>query len=260
MPWNDYRTDAFWGPSIHWNTHLQCYVMLVARTLPEPRLESGGNLHLLRQGSGQPQELERTEKVARPEWYPQVLGTDVAARETDKLCGRHARLFLHGTSREEIYFLRDGEDIPRNAERGKRGETSSTRSMNTSESRGFNEEEEVRDDVDSIRAVHVPDPGAGDVAAWRGGGPTADPTKDFFVILLEQKREVPEPLSASHTEPGFKIRGTKGWRWTPEQMLAEVPFLARCKMNFFMNCYTSLYLSNGEQWMKGGNHWAASAA
>lgn len=83
----------------------------------------------------------------------------------------------------------------------------------------------------------------------------ADLTKDFFVSLPEQKCEVPQPLAVGHTEPGFKLRGTKGWRWTPEQMLAEVPFLARYKMNFFMNCYTSLYLGNGEQWMKGGNHW-----
>jgi hyaluronoglucosaminidase len=43
------------------------------------------------------------------------------------------------------------------------------------------------------------------------------------------------------TEPGFRLRGTKGWAWTPEQYLAEIPFLVRVKMNFLMNCYTSLF-------------------
>lgn len=82
----------------------------------------------------------------------------------------------------------------------------------------------------------------------------ADLTKDFFVRLPEVKREIPEPLSAGHAAPGFKLRGTKGWRWTPEQMLAEVPFLAQCKMNFFMNCYAALF-SGGDHWGNWRNEW-----
>lgn len=41
--------------------------------------------------------------------------------------------------------------------------------------------------------------------------------------------------------PGFKIRGTKGWSWTPEQYLEEIPVLAKYKMNFLMNCYISMF-------------------
>ena len=42
-------------------------------------------------------------------WYPQVMGTDRVQRETDKLAGRVARLFVHGHSRWEARFLRAGE-------------------------------------------------------------------------------------------------------------------------------------------------------
>jgi hypothetical protein len=67
-----------------------------------------------------------------------------------------------------------------------------------------------------------------------------DITKDFVIELPKEMRELPEPLPAG-AEPGFKIRGTKGWAWTPEQYLAEIPVLAKYKMNFLMNCYTSVF-------------------
>jgi hypothetical protein len=43
-------------------------------------------------------------------WYPQVIGT--ARGETDKLCGRTGRLFMTGSSRLEITFLKPGEKQP----------------------------------------------------------------------------------------------------------------------------------------------------
>jgi hyaluronoglucosaminidase len=48
-------------------------------------------------------------------------------------------------------------------------------------------------------------------------------------------------LPAGRREPGFVLRGTKGWAWTWEQYLAEVPIIARYKMNFLMSCYTSVF-------------------
>ncbi len=45
----------------------------------------------------------------RSGWYPQVVGIDAARRETDKLAGRLARLFVHGKSVWEIVFFRPGE-------------------------------------------------------------------------------------------------------------------------------------------------------
>jgi hypothetical protein len=65
-------------------------------------------------------------------------------------------------------------------------------------------------------------------------------------------RPFPEPLPAG-AQPGFKFRGTKGWAWTPRQYMEEIPWLAKFKMNFLMNCYLSLFAStqpwNNEWWM-----------
>ncbi|MBN1490873.1 MAG: beta-N-acetylglucosaminidase domain-containing protein [Phycisphaerae bacterium] len=68
-----------------------------------------------------------------------------------------------------------------------------------------------------------------------------DVTRDFFVTLPTEKRELPEPLPAGR-KPGFAIRGTKGWNWTSEQYLAEIPVLKRFKMNFLMNCYLTTFV------------------
>ena len=46
------------------------------------------------------------------------------------------------------------------------------------------------------------------------------------------------PLGA---QSRFEIRGMKGWAWSPEQYLAEIPVMAKCRMNFLMNCYSSLW-------------------
>ncbi len=58
-------------------------------------------------------------------------------------------------------------------------------------------------------------------------------------------------------QPGFKIRGTKGWAWTPEQYLAEIPYLAQFKLNFLMNCYISMFdIEHHEKWYDGdANRW-----
>jgi hypothetical protein len=69
--------------------------------------------------------------------------------------------------------------------------------------------------------------------------PRRDVTRDFYVPLPAEKKQIPQPL-ATGKEPGFRIRGTKGWMWKPEQYMAEIPFLVRYKMNFLMNCYTSM--------------------
>jgi hypothetical protein len=77
--------------------------------------------------------------------------------------------------------------------------------------------------------------------------------EDFYVTLPAEVRPVPEPALAGQKTPGFAIRGIKGWRWTPEQYLAEIPVLAKYKMNFLMNCYLSMY--DIENLQGGGNKW-----
>jgi hypothetical protein len=79
---------------------------------------------------------------------------------------------------------------------------------------------------------------------------------NFHIKLPAEKREFPEPLPAG-AQPGFKIRGTKGWAWTPEQYLTEIPFIAELKMNFLMNCYISMFdIEHHERWYDGdANRW-----
>ena len=79
------------------------------------------------------------------------------------------------------------------------------------------------------------------VAGLVSAADVQDLTKDFYVTLPDQVLPYPQPLPAGQKEPGFKIRGTKGWNWTPEQYLEELPVLAAYKMNFMMNCYLSLF-------------------
>jgi len=95
------------------------------------------------------------------------------------------------------------------------------------------------------------------VARWAlaGGDYTMRPIESpgLHVRLPAEVRPFPEPLPAGQSQPGFKFRGTKGWNWTPEQYLAEIPYLKQFKMNFLMNCYSSMFTSKpGEPWR---NEW-----
>ena len=77
--------------------------------------------------------------------------------------------------------------------------------------------------------------------------------------LPNELRPFPEPLPAGK-QPGFKFRGIKGWTWTPEQYLSEIPVLVEHKMNFLMNCYASLFAADHWQWGQNGNRWWEPAA
>jgi hypothetical protein len=105
-PWHgsDTVVDAFWGPSIHWNTHLERYVMLLNRSKDETFSQEGIYI------SFNPT-LENPEGWSSPArildggtWYPQVMGIDQGG--TDSEAGQLARFFLHGRSDYLIRFDR----------------------------------------------------------------------------------------------------------------------------------------------------------
>jgi hypothetical protein len=75
----------------------------------------------------------------------------------------------------------------------------------------------------------------------RGQAPPESRAQTFRVTLPERIRPLPERASAKGAVPGFKFRGIKGWAWVPAQYLAEIPVMAKYKMNFLMNCYASLW-------------------
>jgi hypothetical protein len=63
----------------------------------------------------------------------------------------------------------------------------------------------------------------------------------YRVTVPENPLPFPTPLPAGQAEPRFKIRGTKGWAWSFDQYLAEIPTLRQGRMNFLMSCYTSVF-------------------
>lgn len=72
-----------------------------------------------------------------------------------------------------------------------------------------------------------------------------------FPELPRAKHAFPEPYAKDEGFTGFKLRGTKGWGWTKSQYLAELPWVAKGKMTFLMNCYLSYY-TDSEKWI---NNW-----
>ncbi len=110
--WHRPDVDAFWGPSVHWNHHLSRYVMLLNRAVDRHWKQEGiyvsFNADLANPG-GWSSPVKILDAPGDDRWYPQVLGLDRAKRETDKLAGRVARLFVRGVSRWEVVFLKPGE-------------------------------------------------------------------------------------------------------------------------------------------------------
>ena len=101
--WHTKNPDAFWGPSVHWNTFLKEYVMLLNRARDADFAQEGIYV------SSSPS-LDDPEKWSPPlrlisggRWYPQVLGLEEESG-TDRLAGERARFFMSGTSTYEIVF------------------------------------------------------------------------------------------------------------------------------------------------------------
>lgn len=114
IDWHKSDADAFWGPSIHWNTHLNVWVMLLNRAKDKDWTQEGIYVSFNPElgdaiGWTKPEKILDAKDLEKSKWYPQVMGTDSAKRQTDKSAGKTARLFVAGVSRWEIVFLRPGE-------------------------------------------------------------------------------------------------------------------------------------------------------
>jgi hypothetical protein len=104
-PWHDVDpvNDAFWGPSIHWNTHLERYVMLLNRTKDEAFAQDG--IYVSYAGVlDDPSAWSFPQKLLNGgNWYPQVMGLE-SGLGTDRMAGARARFFVGGTSTAYIDF------------------------------------------------------------------------------------------------------------------------------------------------------------
>ena len=104
--WHSTRrmVDAFWGPSVHWNTFLKRYVMLLNRT---KELEWGQEGVYLSSTAtlDDPASWSMPQKLVHGgRWYAQVIGLEPGSG-TDRLAGERARFFMGRTSNHEIRFL-----------------------------------------------------------------------------------------------------------------------------------------------------------
>jgi hypothetical protein len=106
-PWHDASgsVDAFWGPSVHWNTYLERYVMLLNRAKNE-YFNNEGIYVSFADGLDDPRGWSAPQKIlSGGEWYPQVAGLD-ARTGTDREAGQRARFFMTGRSDHLIEFTK----------------------------------------------------------------------------------------------------------------------------------------------------------
>jgi len=111
--WTSTQNNGYWGPSVHWNTDLHKFIVLMSR--------SGGNnydpagIYMTNTASLDDPLSWATPKLVIEKdqgWYPQVVG-DAAIHGTDKLAGERARYFDCGVSQFFITFAEVPAAIPR---------------------------------------------------------------------------------------------------------------------------------------------------
>jgi hypothetical protein len=105
--WHDgiASADAYWGPSLHWNTYLEQWVMLVNRTRNE-KFDLDGHYVAFTPTLSEPASWSRPVEVLNAGgWYSQVVGLE-PQDGTDKRAGRRARFFVTGRSDHYIEFSR----------------------------------------------------------------------------------------------------------------------------------------------------------
>jgi hypothetical protein len=101
--WQAANTDSFWGPAIHWNTHLDSFVMLLNRSCCSPGFPQRAIYASFSADLSDPTKWTKPDRIlADTGWYPQVIG--MGPQGTDKRAGRVARLYIYGHSRWEIVF------------------------------------------------------------------------------------------------------------------------------------------------------------
>jgi hypothetical protein len=108
--WQKKDPDALWGPSIHWNTYLKCYVMLLNHAQGEPGWSQEGVYVSFCSDLSRPDTwtepvriLDKSQFSGWYFFYPQVMGLEPGG--TDTQAGQTARLYVGGISKWEIDFI-----------------------------------------------------------------------------------------------------------------------------------------------------------
>jgi len=107
--WQSNKTDSHWGPSVHYNSFLDRYVILLNQSCCQPGWPQAGIDITYNADLSDPFAWTRLQRVLnssdiirQPGYYPQVLGLDVG--DSDHRAGQTARLYLMGLSDWEITF------------------------------------------------------------------------------------------------------------------------------------------------------------
>lgn len=105
--WDDHdeAVNVFWGPSIHWNTYLESYVILLNQAVSDGWDQGGVYISYGRDLANPKRWSAPTELFSGGDWYPQVLGL-AFGEGTDKLAGETARFYMGGRSEHVIQFRR----------------------------------------------------------------------------------------------------------------------------------------------------------
>jgi hypothetical protein len=105
VSWHDRSggVDSFWGPSVHWNTFLSQYVILLNRASDSDWSQEGIYIAFSPVLEDPKQWTTPVKIVDGGPHYPQVMGLE-RNEGTDKLAGERARLFLRGQSDYFIVF------------------------------------------------------------------------------------------------------------------------------------------------------------
>lgn len=112
IDWHRTNANAYWGPSVHYNTHLETYVMLLNHAVDRNWTQEGVYVSYNKtpedpHGWSAPERLPIFSNFG---WYPQVIG--MGGGETDKAASQVARLFTSGRSYWEIVFHRTDNEEP----------------------------------------------------------------------------------------------------------------------------------------------------
>ena len=106
ISWVASDTDAFWGPSVHWNTALNKFVMLLNHSCCSPGWPQEGIYLSTNADLADPAGWSQPVRILNAYgWYPQVIGEGPG--ETDKVAGAVARLYIGGWSWTELVISDD---------------------------------------------------------------------------------------------------------------------------------------------------------
>lgn len=105
VSWTSINNNGYWGPSVHWNSDLNKFIVLMSRSIGG-NYKSGGIYMTYTTTLDDPLSWVEPKLIISTGqgWYPQVIGNP-SIQGTDHLSGSQARYFNQGQSNSYIVFI-----------------------------------------------------------------------------------------------------------------------------------------------------------